>query len=186
MNISKLRWLILLAAVIAAMDSVSAKDVILLSTHFTPSRYTKLVIFVTADERNVGRHVGVVLNAPSKRRLAAFFPNHPPSQKTVSTVMAGGPFNHRALAALSFTTTGGARLARDTNAVDETIQQFGDNGRYFIGWIEWYDGELASELAKGWWYTRYVSPDILFHTRGPALWEHLIQFHNQSDGRGGT
>ena len=145
------------------------------------SSYRKSVILALPIER--GRHIGIVLNRPSRRTLAQLFPEHAPSKQVAELVFFGGPMSQRAIFALvrddenpgrgSLRVMDGLYLALTAISIDRVIEQHPRQARFFVGNVIWRPGELYEELDDGYWHVMNAHPDLMFRKDTQGLWEEL-------------
>ncbi len=176
--------LILAAATIgAARAEDSAETVLLVATPELAAGYSRTILIAkrVADDR----HIGVILNRPTRMPLATLFPDHEPSKKVVEPLHFGGPVAVDALFALvrakESPGAGSLQLAPDlflatTGAViDRIIEQQPDGARFFAGVVVWQPGELDAEIASGFWFVRPADTDLVLRGRTEGLWEELVR-----------
>lgn len=131
------------------------------------------------------RHVGFILNKPTRVTLGKLFPEHPPSAKVAEPVYLGGPFGREVIFALvqrsrhpggrSVRIMDDLFLAFDTPIVDRIIEKEPDRARFFAGLVVWRQGELRRELKEGMWYVLDARTDLLLHRKTEGLWEELVR-----------
>jgi putative AlgH/UPF0301 family transcriptional regulator len=148
------------------------------------SSYRRSVILVLPIEGD--RHVGIVLNRPTRRTLAELFPGHEPSKQVAESVFFGGPMSQRALFALvrseespgrgSLRVMDGLYLALTATSVDRIIEQRPQQARFFVGDVIWRPGELREELGEGYWQVMNAHPDLMFRKDTQGLWDELSRF----------
>lgn len=129
------------------------------------------------------RHIGIIVNRPSRRTLAELFPEHGPSKQVTEPVFFGGPMSQRAVFALvraaenpgrgALRVMEGLFLAMTADTVDRVIEQTPRQARFYIGDVIWRPGELSDELNGGYWHVMNVDPDLLFRKDTQALWDEL-------------
>jgi putative transcriptional regulator len=185
-----LKWfavfgLALLAAVtfVSARASEQAETMLLVATPELGAGYSRTVLIATRVAQ--GGHVGVILNRPTRTSLAAMFPDHAPSKRVVEPLHFGGPVGIDAVFALVRTDTspgdGSLQLAPDlflaiaATVIDRVIEQHPDRARFYVGLVVWQPGELAAEVASGFWFVRPVDADVVFRTPTAELWEDLVR-----------
>ena len=92
----------LLATVFAgiAWAQNTHQDAVLLvaSPGLRDAEYRQSVVLVVPVEGD--RHVGVIINRPTKRTLSSLFPEHAPSKKVEEPVFFGGPMSRGAVVAV--------------------------------------------------------------------------------------
>jgi len=167
----------------AAAQEVKASDAFLLVAKPTlnNSSFRRTVILSVPIEGD--RHIGIILNRPSKRMLAELFPEHEPSKQVTEPVFFGGPMSQRAIFALVRRTENPGRgalrimdglfLAMTANTVDHIIEQAPQQARFYVGDVIWRPGELKDELGDGYWHVMDVDPELLFRKDTQALWDEL-------------
>ena len=145
------------------------------------SNYRRTVILSVPIEGD--RHIGIILNRPSKRMLAELFPEHEPSKKVAEPVFFGGPMSRSAIFALvrraetpgrgALRVMDGLFLAMTATVVDRIIEQAPDQARFYVGDVMWRPGELKDELGDGYWHVMNVDLELLFRKDTQALWDEL-------------
>lgn len=131
-----------------------------------------------------GRHIGLILNRPTKVRMGEEFPDHPPSTKVTDPIYFGGPVNTNAIGALvrassaphakSFELAPGVWLVLDAEAVDLIMEADPNAARYFAGFVIWEPGELKEEVVTGKMVLRPVDPQKIFLQDTTNLHEELV------------
>ena len=176
--------LLLLAAALP-LRAEDDDDAIFLVAHpaFRDLDYRQTVILAAPGPN--GGHVGVILNRPTRRSLAALFPDHEPSKKVIDPVYYGGPFSRGALVALvrSESSPGGGTvlmmknlyMAFRANTIDHIIETTPNDARYYVGYVGWRPGELKGEIERGIWSVLSADPDVVFRKDMEGLWEELYQ-----------
>lgn len=145
------------------------------------SSYRRTVILAMPTEG--GQHIGIVLNRPSRRKLADLFPEHEPSKKVAEPVFFGGPMSQRAIFALvrsdqspgrgALRIMDGLYLAITATTVDRIIEQWPQPARFFVGDVIWRPGELREELGDSYWHVMNAHPDLMFRKDTQGLWDEL-------------
>lgn len=136
-----------------------------------------------------GGHVGVILNRPSRVKVAEVFPDHAPSQKVKEVAYVGGQANadsifvmHRAAACKSprsFVLLTGICLELDAKSVDAVIEEKPEASRYYAGVVVWKAGELAKEISDGFMILRPADPLLLFLPDTSRLYQDLAPKRGQ-------
>jgi putative transcriptional regulator len=129
------------------------------------------------------RHLGVIINRPTRRSLASLFPEHQPSKKVAEPVFFGGPMSRGAVVAVVRTQKDPGRgaiglthemyLAMTVNVVDRIIEESPNDARYYVGYIVWRPGELRAEIDRKVWSVSNVNPEVVFRKDTTSLWEEL-------------
>jgi putative transcriptional regulator len=184
-----LGWILMLAVAGPAGAQQSAdqpgndQDAVLLvaSPGLRDADYRQTVVIAVPIEND--RHVGVIINRPTRRTLASLFPEHQPSKKVVEPVFFGGPMSRGAVVALVHTDKDPGRgaieltkdmyLAMTVNIVDRVIEETPNDARYYVGYVVWRPGELRSEIDRKVWTVTNASPDVVFRKDPSTLWEEL-------------
>lgn len=158
--------------------------VLVATSALSSSSYRRSVILVLPIERD--RHIGIVLNRPTRRTLAELFPGHEPSKQVAESVFFGGPMSQRAIFALvrseespgrgSLRVMDGLYLALTAASVDRIIEQRPQQARFFVGDVIWRPGELREELDAGYWQVMNAHPELMFRKDTQGLWDELSRF----------
>jgi putative transcriptional regulator len=144
-----------------------------------PYSHTAVLVVPLGD-----KHIGFILNRSTDTKLAAAFPDHPPSKKVTEPIYFGGPEAADALFAVkrgdpgapSLQLFGDVYMTGSSKVIDRIIEQTPNEARYFAGFVGWMPGELASELQRGFWYTGAAdSADIFRKETGDAMWQELTK-----------
>lgn len=167
----------------ASAQDEKANDAFLLvaTAALNNSRYRRTVILSVPVDGD--RHIGIIINRPSKRTLAELFPDHEPSKLVTEPVFFGGPMSQRAIFALvrraetpgrgALRVMDGLFLAITANTVDRIIEQTPQQARFYVGDVVWRPGELKEELGDGYWHVMDADPDLMFRKDTQALWDEL-------------
>ena len=169
----------LLGAVMAAQ--AQEKSMLLVAAPNLEGPYRGTVLLAAPGPRSL--HVGLILNRPTKAKMAELFPAHAPCNEVVDPVYFGGPEQTRAIVALvrakasphpsSIEMAPGVWLVHNGMAVDRVIEATPNAARYFAGFVVWRPGELAAELEKGYFTARPLDPEKLFRPDTSNLYEEL-------------
>lgn len=170
------------AAPAGAQSNAESTTVLLVaSPNLVDSAYHRTVIIATAVEGD--RHIGIIVNRPTRRTLSSLFPEHAPSKAVVEPVFFGGPMSRSAVFALTRNTaaigTGTIPIMKDlnlainVNVVDKVIEQTPNDARYYVGNVAWRPGELSQEIRRGVWHVLNADPGIVFTKDPEHLWEEL-------------
>ncbi len=158
-------------------------DAVLLvaSPNLRDADYRQSVILAVPIEND--RHLGVIINRPTRRSLASLFPEHQPSKKVAEPVFFGGPMSRGAVVAVVRSEREPGRgaigltkemfLAMTVNVVDRVIEEMPNEARYYVGYIVWRPGELRAEIDRRLWTVTNANPDIVFRKDTSSLWEEL-------------
>ena len=145
--------------------------------------YRQAVVVAVPIEGN--RHLGVIVNRPTRRTLSSLFPEHEPSKKVIEPVYFGGPMSRGAVVAVvktekdpgrgSISLTKEMFLAMTVNIVDKVIEETPNNARYYVGYIVWRPGELRLEIDRKLWHVVNADTDIIFRKDTNGLWEEMMR-----------
>jgi len=142
------------------------------------------------------RHIGLIVNRPTRRTLASLFPDHSPSKAVVEPVFFGGPMSRTAVFALakgvaangsgSLKILPDLSLAINVNVVDKLIEEWPNDSRYYVGNVVWRPGELYQEIRRGVWNVMNADPAVVFSKDPEHLWEELSRMARgtMADARG--
>ena len=143
--------------------------------------YRQAVVIVVPVEND--RHIGVIVNRPTRRTLSSLFPEHAPSKKVTEPVFVGGPMSRGAVVAVvksekdpgkgTVGLTKDMYLAMTVNVVDHIIEDMPNDARYYVGYIVWRPGELRAEIDRKVWSVVNASPDVVFRKDTSTLWEEM-------------
>ena len=172
----------------AQVIAPNQNETVLLVAHpgLRDAAYRQTVV-LAAPLPEVGGHIGVIINRPTRRTLITLFPNHAPSQKVVEPVLFGGPFSPSAVVALIRSATspgvGSIALLPDlymsfrATVIDQIIETDPNSARYYVGYVLWRPGELRSEVDRGVWAVMSAERDTVFRNLSEMdrLWEELLQ-----------
>ena len=130
------------------------------------------------------RHVGFIVNKPTRMTLSKLFPKHEPSRKVADPVFLGGPVSPEVIFALvegrqnpggrSIQILEDLYLAVDSDVVDRVIEKQSSQARFLAGMVMWRPGELNEELRRGLWYVQDANTDVILHKPPDTMWEELV------------
>src|SRR5688572_21515694 len=174
----------LLLAACTARSQELDRPVILVASPELQGPYSRTALIAVPAAS--GQHIGFILNRATEFTLAKVFPDHAPSAKVVDPVYLGGPEMLGSLFAMVPRDPGvpGLRLFGDVfvvangDAVDLIIEKMPNEARYFTGFVGWQPGELAKELAVGYWHVSEPDAALVFSDKPAALWEVLQKRKN--------
>jgi putative transcriptional regulator len=176
------------AAVAQATELAQAADdetavFLVATTRLVDPSYRQTVLLVVPTDND--RHIGFIINRPTKRTLSSLFPDHEPSKKVADPVYFGGPMSRSALFAVvkSANNPGGGsvKLMKDlffsmrVDVVDRIIERSPNEARYYVGYVEWRPGELRYEINRGLWHVMNPDMGTVFRKDTDSLWEELIK-----------
>jgi putative transcriptional regulator len=131
------------------------------------------------------RHIGFIVNKPTRVTLGKLFPDHQPSRKVMEPVFLGGPVNSETIFALvqrkdspgsrSMQITPDLYLVHERDIVDRIIETEADHARFFAGLVLWRPGELESEIRRGFWYVLDADSSLVLRKSTQGMWEELVR-----------
>lgn len=173
----------LLVALGAHAADVYQSPVVLVAKPEMGEFYRNTVLF--ARPVGGGRHIGFIVNRPTRVTLKEILPGHPPSQKVTDPLFLGGPLHVDSVFAVVHRaeSPGGRALAlakdmflvTDVATVDRVIEQNPRNARFYAGLVGWEAGELEDEVRRGFWYVLDHDAALVFRKQTAGLWEELVR-----------
>lgn len=131
-------------------------------------RHTALIVMPAGDNR----HIGFIVNRASPMKLAT------------ATLYYGGPEMVGAVFAIvhkdpgqpSLHLFGDVFVTGDGPLIDRILGDAPESARLFAGFVGWQPGELADEIAAGYWYV--AEPDeaqVFSQEAGENVWADLVR-----------
>ncbi len=141
-----------------------------------PYSHTAVIVMPMGE-----KHMGFILNRATGMHMGSAFPEHAPSRKVIEPIFFGGPEAADALFALvrrdpgepSIRMFGDLYMTGNRLSIDRIIEQTPNDARYFAGFVGWLPGELARELAAGFWFVAEADAAQVFRKDTAAMWEEL-------------
>jgi len=165
----------------ARAADISEPVILVASEGLNGSAFQQTVVIATPVRD--GGHIGFIVNRPTTLKLEALFPDEAPARKVKEPVYIGGPFQPRAVFALTQSAPQGAALALplmpglvavlDADSVNRIIEKTPNAARYFVGFTLWQSGELEQEIEDNLWEVRPADVRLVFRARTPGLWNAL-------------
>jgi putative transcriptional regulator len=175
-----LAFLTLVLAACAALAEEFDKPLLLVASPTLQGAYshTALIVFPMR-----GQHAGFILNRSTDVKLGTVFPDHAPSAKVIEPIYFGGPEMMDSLFAVvrknpgagAVQVLGDLFVTAEAETVDRIIEQMPNDARYFAGFVGWRPGELAKEIAAGYWYVEDLDAAQVFRKDPNAMWEELVE-----------
>ena len=144
-----------------------------------------LLLVATPDLEGAYRHTAViVMPAGDDRHLGFILNRASPMQLLHSTLYFGGPEMVGAVFAMvrnnpgepSLNLFGDVFVTSDRALIDHILDESPRNARLYAGFVGWESGELADEIAAGYWYV--AEPDaaqVFSEQPGENLWADLVK-----------
>lgn len=171
--------LLLLGAYAASAADLSQPLLLVASPDLKgPYNHTTLIVVPAGD-----KHIGFIINRATQTTMGKLFPEHGPSAKVVDPVFFGGPEASDAVFAMvrrnpgppSLRLFGDLYVTANAHNVDRIIETMPNDARYFVGFVGWQPGELASEIEKGYWYVGPPDTSLIFEKETGSMWENLVK-----------
>jgi putative transcriptional regulator len=175
-----LAWLALVLAAGAASAQDLERPLLLVASPALQGAYSRTALLVFSLR---GQHAGFILNRSTDVKLASAFPDHEPSAKVADPIFFGGPEMADSLFAIvrknpgagAVQVLGDLFVTAEAETLDRIIEQTPNDARYFAGFVGWRPGELAREIAAGYWYVEDFEPTQAFRDDTGAMWEELVE-----------
>ena len=131
-------------------------------------KHTALIVMPVGEDR----HLGFIVNRASPMRVSS------------STLYYGGPEMVGAMFAMvrknpgepSLHVFGDVFVTGDSALIERILGQASEATRLFAGFVGWEQGELADEIAAGYWYV--AEPDaaqVFSQEPGENVWADLVK-----------
>jgi putative transcriptional regulator len=144
-------------------------------------RRTVVLVTQTADASTVG----VIVNRPTKLKLAQFLPEEPSVANYKDAIYFGGPVMREVLvavfrsettpAAAAFHVLKGVYLTMHPLNIQPLIADPARSYRLYAGFSGWAPRQLESELERDSWYLLPADAESVFSKDTATLWEELIK-----------
>ena len=174
----------LLALFLAAAASAEPGAIVLVAKpELADPNFSRAVVLVTRTP--TGDTVGVVLNRPTRLRLAEVAPEFPRAAAYRDRLYAGGPVLQAVIVALfrspappsapAFQVLDDAYLSMHPDNINSLLERSPRGGwRLFAGFSGWAPGQLEAEIASDRWYVVPATEDLLFRQETSGMWRELI------------
>lgn len=177
------RWAVLAALLFAGAALAQPDAVVLVAKpDLVDPNFAGTVVLVT--HASGGDTLGVVLNRPTRLRLADVAPEFPRAADYPGRLYDGGPVLQRVIVALfrageppaaaAFPVLADIFLSMHPDNVSALLQQPRARCRLFAGFSGWAPGQLESEIARDSWYVFPASEDLLFRDDTSGMWRELV------------
>lgn len=174
----------LLVVLLGAGATRAATDAVILvaKPNLADPNFSGSVVLVTHTPS--GDTVGVVLNRPTRLRLADVAPEFPGAKAYSGRLYDGGPVLQKVIVALfrsaappgapAFHIVDDAYLSMHPANINALLARPGARFRFFTGFSGWAPGQLESEIERGSWYVLPATDDVLFRADTSSLWRELV------------
>jgi putative transcriptional regulator len=144
-----------------------------------------LMLVATPDLDGAYRHTALIVMPAGENRHIGFIVNRAsPMQVAASTLYYGGPEMVGAMFAMvrknpgqpSLRLFGDVYVTGDSGLIDHILEESGESKRLFAGFVGWEQGELADEIAAGFWYVAEPEVAQVFSKEpGENVWTDLVK-----------
>jgi putative transcriptional regulator len=143
-------------------------------------RRTVVLVTQTADASTVG----VIVNRPSKLKVAQFLPDEPAAGNYSDAVYFGGPVMRQVLVAVfraetppeaaAFHVLKGVYLSMHPDNIQALLADPSRSYRLYAGFSGWAPRQLESEFERDGWYVLPADTASVFRKDTENLWEELV------------
>jgi putative transcriptional regulator len=173
-----------LAALLLACAARAQPDAIVLVARpeMVDANFSGAVVLVTHTP--TGDTVGVILNRPTRLKLADVAPEFPHAAAYKERLYDGGPVLRQVIVALfhsssppeapAFAVLGDLYLSMHPDNIGRLLERPDGRARLFTGFAGWAPGQLEMEIARESWYALPASEDLLFRADTSSLWRELV------------
>src|SRR5262249_40931435 len=131
-----------------------------------------------------GKHIGFIINKPTKLRLAEAFPEDPAVRNVKEPLYLGGPDLLPGVFAVARTAPEGKNgtivklmpglvAIIDGESVERVLAAAPNEARYVAGLIVWEDKDLDAQLKAKLWDVRPADVESVFRAKMTGLWNSL-------------
>jgi putative transcriptional regulator len=179
-----LRWL--LAAVLFLWGAAQAQPngLLLIAKPGLPDpNFSQTVVLVTRSTDEGA--VGVILNRPTRQRLADVAPRLQGAQNFTEPLYSGGPVMRQVVVAVfgadalppqaAFHVLGSVYLTLHPLNIEALLASPSPRVRMYAGFSGWAPEQLERELDSGSWYVLPAREEFLFRKDTSTLWDELVR-----------
>jgi putative transcriptional regulator len=144
-----------------------------------------LMLVATPDLEGAYKHTALIVMPAGENRHLGFIVNRAsPMQFAASTLYYGGPEMVGAMFAIvrkdpgqpSLHMFGDVYVTGDSTLIDHILDDSAGSARLFAGFVGWESGELADEIAAGYWYVADPEVAQVFSKEpGENVWADLVR-----------
>ncbi|HUG77300.1 MAG TPA: YqgE/AlgH family protein [Burkholderiales bacterium] len=182
-----MRWIVLAAALAAAAAHAQQHEppnaiLLVAKPALTDPNFRETVVLVT--QAGDSSTVGVILNRPTRLRLAELVPGMPGAERHAEPVFFGGPVMPGAIVALfhsekppeapAFHVLQEVYLTMHPANVEALLAAPGRRYRLYAGFSGWAPRQLEGEMARDGWFVLAPEEAILFRGDVSGMWSELL------------
>jgi putative transcriptional regulator len=178
------RWLLLAAACIAGSVLGQSNGVLLVARPGLPDpNFSETVVLVTRSPD--AATVGVILNRPTRQRLAQLVPGWSGAENFPEPLYAGGPVMPQVVVALFFSETAPKEAAFQVlpdiyltlhpRNIEALLAGPRERVRLYAGFSGWAPQQLEAEIDTGSWSAQRATETLLFRKDTSGMWRELIE-----------
>lgn len=145
--------------------------------------YARTVVLAVPTGR--GTHIGLILNRPSRVRVATLFPEAPQAEPLSAPIFVGGPLLRDTIIALTRSAQRPSAaavavrpdlyLSFGNDAAAQIAAHLPGQSRFYAGLVAWAEGELEAELRAGTWQALEPDAELVVGGSAETLWERACQ-----------
>jgi putative transcriptional regulator len=148
-----------------------------------PNFMQTVVLLTKYDKRGA---MGVIVNRPTRLRLASVFDKVPAAKERTDPVYSGGPVGREGAMALvradkkppdSEPVLADIYLTGSLGVVEKMLKENAPatDIRVFLGYSGWGPGQLESEMERGAWHVLPADLGSVFDPKPETLWRRLLR-----------
>lgn len=177
------RWLAIFAFLLASPLGAQPNGIVLVAKPGLPDpNFSETVVLVTQTDE--GNPVGVILNRPTKLKLADVAPRVRGAQNFTEPLYAGGPVMREVLVALfragtppaeaAFQVLPGVYLTLHPALVESLLAGEREQFRLYAGFSGWAPRQLEAEIDTGTWFVLRATEALAFRRDTAGMWAELV------------
>lgn len=181
---------VLLALALLAMpQSIRAQDsrpngvFLIAKPELVDPNFRRTVVLVTQTDD--AQTIGVIINRPTRLKLADLLPDEPAAANYRDAVYFGGPVMRRVLISVfrsetpppapAFQARRGLYLSMHPDNIKPLLATRDAQFRLYAGFSGWSPRQLEAELGRDGWYVLPADAEIVFRKDTEGLWEELLR-----------
>ena len=177
------RWFLVLAMAFALPAAAEPNGILLVAKPGLPDpNFREAVILVT--RAHDASTVGVILNRPTKQRLADLVPGWAGAGDFAEPLYAGGPVMRQVVVALfhsddapkdaAFQVLPNVYLSMHPRNIERLLAQPHERVRLYAGFSGWAPQQLEAEINTGSWFALRATESVIFRKDTSGLWRELV------------